>query len=164
VIVMELAGAPSLLDLACIRLDAPVLDVRAALEESAELLRRRHGLRASMAMRRLWARERRRSTALGWGVAIPHADVGGLQRPHAAFLRAAEPVDFHAPDGRPVDSIFVLVVPRPALASHHQLLSHYQRLLVQPGFRKQLDDCREPGDVWRLFDHHAWHARLLAAA
>jgi PTS system nitrogen regulatory IIA component len=161
---MAIPASDSLLDLGCILLDEPIPDVHAALERAADLLLRVHGLRASTTLQRLWAREQRKSTAIGWGMAIPHADVHGLAQPRAVFIRASAPIPFDAPDGAPVRTVLALVVPRPALAAHYELLSYYQRLLMRPDFRDELDACGEPGAVWRLFGRHAWAARLRAAA
>ncbi len=52
---------------------------------------------------RLRQRERLASTALGHGVAIPHARIPGLDRARAAFLLLERPVAFAAADSKPVD-------------------------------------------------------------
>src|SRR5687767_3175521 len=53
----------------------------------------------------LHERESRASTALGDGVAVPHARVAGIEECRAAFLRLQHPVDFEAADGKPVDLV-----------------------------------------------------------
>lgn len=161
---MDRAASNQLLDLECIRLGEPIADVYSALQIAADLLRSVHGMRRSVTLQRLWAREQRKSTAIGWGAAIPHADVRGLARPRMVFLRSQAPIPFDAPDGAPVSTVLVLVVPRPALASHFDLLTHYRRLLTQPAFRGRLDACADAGAVWRLFDESSWAVRSLAAA
>lgn len=153
-----------LLELECIRIGAPIADAHGALQLAADLLRTVHGLRRSVTLQRLWAREQRKSTAIGWGAAIPHADLRGLSRPRLVFLRPASPIPFDAPDGAPVGTVLVLVVPRPALASHFELLTYYRELLTRPDFRGPLDACTDAGEVWRLFDRYAGGIRALAAA
>lgn len=71
---------------------------------------------------RLIARERLGSTGIGQGVAIPHARSPHCKEPTASFLKLAEPVDFDAVDGEPVDLVFVLLVPEEADDAHLALL------------------------------------------
>lgn len=72
---------------------------------------------------RLIGRERLGSTGIGNGVAIPHARSPHCRNPIAAFLKLAEPVDFDAVDGEPVDLVFVLLVPEEADDAHLALLA-----------------------------------------
>jgi PTS system nitrogen regulatory IIA component len=77
----------------------------------------------------LWQRERLGSTGLGQGVAIPHAKLAGLKRIVGMFARLAEPVDFDAVDGEPVDIVFLLLAPEGAGADHLKALARISRLL-----------------------------------
>ncbi len=140
----------------CIVLDVPASYSGQALEEVGKLLNARHGLRSSAVVARLVRREKRGSTALGYGVAIPHADVPGLGRPLAAFVRMRDPVPFDAPDRQPVRDLLVLVVPRPAMSVHFDMLTHYRALLSNREFREQLAACEDETSVWRLFERHEW--------
>jgi nitrogen PTS system EIIA component len=77
---------------------------------------------------RLRTRERTGSTALGEGVAIPHARLDSNGAPCAIFLRPAKPLPFNAPDGRPVDLFFALAVPLHSTDVHLELLSEIAEL------------------------------------
>lgn len=70
----------------------------------------------------LLARERLGSTALGDGVAVPHCRLPGCTQTIGLLLALAEGIDFDAPDSKPVDLLFVLVVPQEATDEHLQLL------------------------------------------
>lgn len=59
----------------------------------------------------LSARERMGSTGLGRGFALPHARIEGLGRLFGLFARLAQPIDFDAIDGEPVDLVFLLLIP-----------------------------------------------------
>lgn len=59
----------------------------------------------------LFEREKLGSTAIGHGCALPHGRIEGLTKPQFATLTLAEPLDFDAPDGEPVDVILGLIVP-----------------------------------------------------
>ncbi len=77
----------------------------------------------------LWQREQLGSTGLGQGVAIPHGKIAGLKRIVGVFARLAEPVDFDAADGEPVDIVFLLLAPEGAGADHLKALARISRLL-----------------------------------
>jgi len=77
----------------------------------------------------LLQRERLGSTGLGQGVAIPHGKMVGLKQIVGVFARLAEPVDFDAVDGEPVDIVFLLLAPEGAGADHLKALARISRLL-----------------------------------
>ena len=77
----------------------------------------------------LWQRERLGSTGLGQGIAIPHGKLHGLKRIVGIFARLAEPIDFDAADGEPVDIVFLLLAPEGAGADHLKALARISRLL-----------------------------------
>ncbi|MDZ7370390.1 MAG: cation:proton antiporter, partial [candidate division KSB1 bacterium] len=57
------------------------------------------------------AREKEFGTAVGDGLAIPHLRLDGLRDPLLAFGRSKDGIEWNAPDGVPVRSIFLLVTP-----------------------------------------------------
>ncbi|GMG84891.1 PTS IIA-like nitrogen regulatory protein PtsN [Paralimibaculum aggregatum] len=77
----------------------------------------------------LTAREQLGSTAMGDGVAIPHARIAGLDHIVGLFARLDRPVDFDAMDGRGVDLVFVLLAPEESGADHLRALARVSRLL-----------------------------------
>lgn len=87
---------------------------------------------------RLIGRERLGSTGIGNGVAIPHARNPHCKAPLAGFLKLAEPVDFDAVDGEPVDLVFVLLVPEEADDTHLALLGQVAGVMNDADTRQQL--------------------------
>ena len=77
----------------------------------------------------LLQRERLGSTGLGHGIAIPHGKLAGLKRIVGIFARLAEPIEFDAVDGAPVDIVFLLLAPEGAGADHLKALARISRLL-----------------------------------
>ena len=109
-----------------------------ALELACDLLAVNHtGLSARSLFDGLMSRERLGSTALGEGVAIPHCRLD-CPRILGAFLKLAEPVDYDAPDGQPVDLLFVLVVPPEETSAHLEVLATLARLFQDPENRQLL--------------------------
>lgn len=97
-------------------------------------------------------REEAGSTAIGAGVALPHARLEELDAIHVLYLRPQAPMAFAAPDQQPVRDILVLLVPAPAEQSHLDLLAETARLFADQRFRQALHDCREARQVKQLFD------------
>lgn len=134
----------------CTVCDLGAASKKRALELAAERLAERFPeLDARAVLDALMARERLGSTAVGAGVAIPHCRLDGCPEPLAALLRLAAAVDFDAPDGVPVDLLFVLVVPGEAHETHLELLAAAARALNEPAYRAAL---REAGDDLDLFE------------
>lgn len=77
----------------------------------------------------LLEREKLGTTGVGRGVAIPHGKVPELKSLFGMFARLAEPVNFDSVDDRPVDLVFLLLVPEGAGADHLKALARISRLL-----------------------------------
>ena len=74
-------------------------------------------------------RERLGSTGFGNGVAIPHGKIEGLKSIYAMLVRLAEPLDYKAIDGAPVDLIFLMLSPPDAGAQHLKALAAVSRTI-----------------------------------
>ncbi|MCV6609988.1 MAG: PTS IIA-like nitrogen regulatory protein PtsN [Amphritea sp.] len=83
-------------------------------------------------------RERLGSTGIGEGVAIPHCRLTDYQSPIGLLIQLREAIDFDAIDGRPVDLLFILLVPAEACDQHLQTLGNLAELFSQENFRERL--------------------------
>ena len=104
------------------------------------------GVAASLA-----AREKLGSTGLGQGIAIPHGRIQKLRDAVGAFARLRMPISFDAPDGKPVDQLFVLLVPEHATDRHLQLLSELAQMFSERAFRDRLAAARDAQAVAGVF-------------
>lgn len=86
----------------------------------------------------LLAREKLGSTGLGEGVAVPHCRVSGVAQPLGCLITLSRAVDFDSPDGRPVDLLFVLLVPPEATQEHLELLAEIARRFSRPEYCQTL--------------------------
>ncbi|MGV3016297.1 fructose-specific PTS transporter subunit EIIC [Rothia sp. 88186D007BW] len=84
------------------------------------------------------AREEKTSTAVGHGVAIPHARTAAVVTPTLAFARLPEGIDWKAPDQSPVRLVFLIAVPESSGNEHLRILSTLARALMRDSFRQQL--------------------------
>lgn len=127
-----------LLPAANVVLDLEVSSKKRMFEQVGLLFENHHGIARSVVFDSLFARERLGSTGLGQGVAIPHGRIKGIKEPQGAFLRLATPVPFDAPDGKPVNIVFVLLVPEQANEHHLQILSELAQMFSDRDFRARL--------------------------
>jgi len=122
------------------------------LGEIAQHMEWVHGLGRDLVLRSLLHREQIGSTAMGQGVAIPHARIDSLERIQIAYLRLKEAIAFDAPDGKPVCDVFVILVPKAATEAHLRILGDASQMFSDVAFREQLHACTHPADVKQLFD------------
>lgn len=87
------------------------------------------------------------TTAIGHGVAIPHARTNAWQEARGAFLRLVHPVEFNAADGDPVDLVFAMSVPEHSTEQHLQILSELADRFGDADFR---DALRGAADITEL--------------
>jgi len=107
-----------------IAIDVQAVSKKAVLEDLARLgAGGTPNLTPAQAFDGLVARERLGSTGLGNGIAIPHGRIEHLREMQGAFLRTANPIDFDAVDGEPVDLFFALFVPKNTTEEHLQMLA-----------------------------------------
>lgn len=99
----------------------------------------------------LFAREKLGSTGLGQGVAIPHGRIAKLRDATAAFVMTSHPIPFDAPDGLPVNLIFVLLVPERANDLHLQILGELAQMFSDTPFRNRLLACKDTASIHQLF-------------
>jgi PTS system nitrogen regulatory IIA component len=120
-------------------------------EQVGLMFENHQGIARSTVYDALFAREKLGSTALGLGVAIPHGRIKGLKKAVGAFVRLATPVQFDAPDGKPVDLVFVLLVPEAANEQHLQLLSELAQMFSERAFREKLAAAPDAAALGALF-------------
>jgi PTS system nitrogen regulatory IIA component len=127
-----------LLPPANVLLDLQVSSKKRLFEQVGLLFENNHGIGRSLVFDSLFARERLGSTGLGQGVAIPHGRIKGLKDALGAFVRLAHAVPFDAPDAKPVQLLFVLLVPEQATEKHLQILSELAQMFSDRALRESM--------------------------
>jgi len=116
------------LDFDAIKTAVPGGNKRSLLQQLAGLAAGRLGLDAPAILASVTEREQLGSTGFGQGVAIPHGKIEGLKQIYGLFVRLAEPLDYKAIDGRPVDLVFLLLSPPDSGAEHLKALAAISRV------------------------------------
>lgn len=90
------------------------------------------------------------TTAMGGGIAIPHARIEGLEEVKGVFFRLDEPIDFNASDRQPVDLVFALFAPKDDSAYHLRALALISRILRNPQTREELRSTTDPEAIYAI--------------
>jgi PTS system nitrogen regulatory IIA component len=101
-------------------------------------------------LERLLTREKLGSTAMGQGIAIPHCRVSHCKRPLGSLLTLQEPIPFDAPDGVPVDLLFVLLVPAEAHQEHLDILANIAQLISKADICARLRACSDDRSLYDI--------------
>jgi PTS system nitrogen regulatory IIA component len=94
-------------------------------------------------------REELGSTGLGAGIAIPHARVEGLTRPFGLLARVADPIEFAAIDGKPVDIVFFLLQPAHADGTQLTALASAARKLRDARVAAEIRAAANSAELFR---------------
>ena len=140
-----------ILPLENVLLDAESTSKKRVFERVGLLFENSQKLARSQVFDSLFAREKLGSTGLGQGVAIPHGRIKNLREAVAAFVKTENPIPFDAPDGLPVNLIFVLLVPERATDLHLQLLGELAQMFSNTEFREKLQGNTDPAVIHQMF-------------
>ena len=114
------------------------------LEELTKLAETKLGLNSRALLENLIKREKLGSTAVGNGIAIPHANVPDIDKPHVFVSTLINGLDFNSTDDLPVDIIFLLIAPDNKGSEHLQALALISRLLRNKELTTKLRGCKSP--------------------
>jgi PTS system nitrogen regulatory IIA component len=124
-----------------------------ALRELAEAMSAAvPGLAAKDLLDLLLEREKLGTTAMGDGIAIPHARLESLDRLLASFGRCRGGIDFDSVDGKPTRLFFLLVAPGREGSAHLLTLARLSRLLSGEDFRAKLLEIDSTDELFRAFE------------
>ncbi len=84
------------------------------------------------------------TTAIGGGIALPHACNAGVSAPGISALLLRRGVDWGAPDGEPVDLVFMIAVPPGSESLHLQILARLVNLLSRSDLVESLRTASNP--------------------
>ena len=117
---------------AAVRLGRPEQEILAALED----------------------REKLGSTALGRGVALPHARLPGDHPPVVRFVRLHRPIDYEARDDEPVDLAILVLWPEDSAEGFLPALSDTCRALRQPQALRRLRSATSAEEVIAVLNRY----------
>ena len=114
------------------------------LNELCKLASKKFNLDERTLLENLTKREKLGSTAVGNGIAIPHANVSEISEPRVLVATLSEGLDFNAADDQPIDIVFLLLAPDNEGSEHLQALALVSRLLRNNELTNKLRGCKSP--------------------
>lgn len=128
-----------LLEKNSILLDIPRSEKSEALQLMATFLANRYSLPDGEDIAaKIIERETDMSTGIGYGIAIPHARISGIDRLYLIVGRSITGIDFNAIDEQPVHLLFMMLSPKNTSAEHTQILSNISRIMSYEEVRTRL--------------------------
>ena len=96
-------------------------------------------------------REEQGTTAIGEGIAVPHAKSDSVKTPGLAAITVNGGVDYEAPDGKPSDILFMIAAPMDG-DLHLEILSRLMVMLMEPEFCNALRNAKTAGEFLQIID------------
>ena len=112
------------------------------LDELSKLAEKDIKVNSRVLLEALTKREKLGSTAVGNGIAIPHANCPDIDKPKVFVALLSNSLDFNANDDQPVDIIFLLLAPDNNGSEHLQALALVSRLLRNKELTTKLRGCK----------------------
>lgn len=97
------------------------------------------------------AREEQGSTAIGDGIAVPHAKTSAVKAPALAAITVKNGVDYGAPDGKPSDLLFMIAATEDGDV-HLEILSRLMVMLMDPDFTAKLRAAKSVDEFLQTID------------
>lgn len=105
-------------------------DKSGILDELVDLACKSGGIRNKKSLvDALAQREKLGSTAIGNGVAVPHAKIDGIKTTILTLGRSSEGVDFNSLDGERTYLFFMLISPKEDIGAHLKILAKISHLI-----------------------------------
>lgn len=97
------------------------------------------------------AREEKGSTAVGEGIAIPHAKSEAVKEPSLAAMTVPDGVDYEALDEEPSNLLFMIAAPNDGDV-HLEVLSRLMTILMDEDFRANLLAAKDADEFLQIID------------
>jgi len=135
----------------CIIPELKAREKRDLLEEMVnDVASRVDGLDRERLLEVLLEREKLGSTGIGYGVAIPHGKLRGLNRIIVSFGRSLKGVEFQSLDKRPAHLFFLIVAPEDSTVAHLKILARISSLLKDATLRNRLLVAPSREEIYRI--------------
>ncbi|MBD3240835.1 MAG: transcriptional regulator, partial [Chitinivibrionales bacterium] len=104
-------------------------------------------------VQKMLEREAQISTGIGYGIAIPHCHIEGINRSCMVAARLAEPIDFESLDDRPVQLVFMTASPTNTSADYTTILKTLCQILADETTREKLLGVETAGEFLDVIAH-----------
>lgn len=124
-----------------------------AIDKMVALMEREGNVTDAAAYKKaVQAREAESTTALGEGIAIPHAKTAAVSAAGLAAMTIPAGVDYDSPDGKPTNLMFLIAAPDTKADVHLEVLSRLSTLLMDPQFCADLRAAKTADEFRKVVD------------
>jgi len=114
-------------------------DKQEVLTQMARYMVSLHGIsNGDSIAQKILERESDMSTGIGYGIAIPHGRISGIDKLYMIAGRSDKGIDFNAIDEEPVHLIFMMISPANTSTDHTNILSSLSRIMSYEDVRTKL--------------------------
>ena len=138
-----------------IQIDSIFLDSNASSQSSmfkqiSDKVSEKVKVSSNLILRKINEREKLGSTAIGEGIAIPHAKIKGIKKTFCFLFKLHKPIPYDDISSESVDLIFVIVAPLEFQSEHLLALSTISSFLKKGKNKSKLRKSRSVEDVYDL--------------
>ena len=123
------------------------IDKLVSLHQAAGNLLDQEGYKAD-----ILARESMSTTAVGAGIAVPHAKSASVRHPALAAMTVPGGIDYGSPDGQPSDLFFMIAAPAGEGDTHLEILARLMTMLMDEEFAAALRSAKTPQEFLQVID------------
>ena len=98
------------------------------------------------------AREKKGSTAIGNGIAVPHGKSAAVKKAGVVAITCPAGVDYKALDGKPSNLLFMIAAPEGGADTHLEVLSKLMTILMDQAFCKKLVEAKTVDEFLSCID------------
>lgn len=101
-------------------------------------------------LKKVIEREKIKSTGIGGGIGIPHAQTSGVSDIIACLGISEQGIEFNAVDGKPVHLVFLIATKERTDSRYLGLLSRIARLFIDEPFKQRIIKSNSSEEIMRL--------------
>lgn len=144
---------------ACIIADLKAKNKIEAIEEIVSHLERQNLIKSKEEAKKvIMEREKLGSTGIGDGVAIPHGKLDDLESIVCALGVSEEGLNFEAVDNKPVNLVFLILIPKENVSAHLEILSRISRLVRSPQVVRRILREKDPKSIVEIIK--TWESQI----
>jgi len=142
---------PDLLKEKYIELDLKEKEKTKLIAELVDIVAKPNRIKDGKALfKAILEREKLGSTAIGNGVAIPHAKFRGIKKPLLILGRSAEGVNFDSLDGEKTYLFFMLISPQEEVGLHLKILAKISHLVKDKFTVERLKKVKGKHEIFEI--------------
>ena len=101
-------------------------------------------------LKKVIEREKIKSTGIGGGIGIPHAQTTGVTDTIACLGTSGQGIEFNSLDDKPVHLVFLIATKERTNSTYLGLLSRIARLFIDESFKQRIIKSASPEEIMNL--------------